>query len=252
VRVDLDKRAYPKQHRTIKQISEAAQIILDSGETMTIMHLIALITRKRQANVWPGGIVMRDKEGTILFDAGTEIQESVKLDEALEYIKEEHSLGNRQVVFSQFKTGLREFQRRIQAEGIRAARFDGDTPDELREEIKNNFYAALAEEPKWDVVLANYKTGGSGLNLTAATVTHVIDEEWNPGKKRQAYARTHRMGQTKETRVYRYLIPASIDTWMSNTIKRKQDIIDGFNGSMKQVEGMAEDLKLALLNGDIL
>lgn len=250
--VPLDKREYPLQYRTIQQITEQAQILLDSGDSMTIMHLITLITRKRQANVWPGGIEIRDKEGNVVFSVGDEVQESAKMDRLLDEVRSKLKDGYRQVVFSQFKTALAELERRMQAEGIRVARLDGDTPKALREKIKTNFYRALNEEVEYDVVLANYKTGGTGLNLTGATITHILDEEWNPGKRDQAYGRTNRIGQTDETEVYVYRIPGSIDTWMSNGIHRKEMMIGGFNDSMAVNDVSVESLKEAMESGEIL
>lgn len=248
VPVDLNRVEYPKQYRTIRQISEAAQIILDSGQQMTIMHLIALITRKRQANVWPGGIQMVHPEtGEVIFTAA-EIDESVKMDVALDNIVS--LMPRRQIVFSQFKTALAEFEQRLSSEGLRVARFDGDTPKDLREEIRRDFKRG-DHEYRWDVVLANYKTGGSGLNLTAATAIHILDEEWNPGKRNQSYARAWRMGQTEEVDTFVYRIPGSIDTWMSNTIARKQRILDGFEGAFREDEGelTVESFKTALEGG---
>jgi SNF2 family DNA or RNA helicase len=81
-------------------------------------------------------------------------------------------------------------------------------------------------------VLCNYKTGGTGLNLTDATVTHIIDEEWNAGKRDQSYKRTHRLGQTERTEVLVYRIPASIDTWMANIINRKERMVAQFTETM--------------------
>ena len=156
-------------------------------------------------------------------------------------------------MFSQFKTGLAELERRMQVENIRVIRLDGDTPDELRKEIKTNFYRAKGETPKWDVLLCNYKTGGVGLNLTSITKTHILDEEWNPGKRDQAYARSARMGQSEETDVYVYRIPATIDTWMANTIYRKEKLIGEFTDEMiEEKEDMMGSLKDALESGEIL
>jgi SNF2 family DNA or RNA helicase len=204
VRVDLDKaNLYKKQYKIIRQLSERAQIMLDSGESMTIMHLIALITRKRQANVWPAGIELRDSEGNVVFSVGAEVRESVKLDYALEHILAIHAEGRRQVVFSQFSTALDGFKDILEENGLRVAVLTGATPRKLRDEIKNNFYLARGEEPKWDIILCNYKTGGTGLNLTSATATHIIDEEWNPGKRRPGL-RTNRQdwARARERRVY--------------------------------------------------
>jgi SNF2 family DNA or RNA helicase len=254
VRVDLDPEKYKKQYKIVRQLSERAQIMLDSGESMTIMHLIALITRKRQANVWPAGIELKDQEGNVIFSVGNEVRESVKLDAAMEHILQIHNEGRRQVVFSQFSTALEAFKDILEENGLRVAVLTGATPRNLRDEIKNNFYLARGEEPKWDIILCNYKTGGTGLNLTSATATHIIDEEWNPGKRDQAYARTDRIGQELENDVYIYRIPASIDTWMSNTIHRKEQMVSAFNDTMvDESAGMtAESLSEAMRTGEIL
>ena len=254
VRVDLDEHKYTKQYKIVRQLSERAQIMLDSGESMTIMHLIALITRKRQANVWPAGIELKDNEGNVVFSVGQEVRESCKLDVVVDQILQIHAEGRRQVVFSQFTTALQGLFEMLEEAGLSVALLTGATPRNLRDEIKNNFYLAKGEEPKWDIVLCNYKTGGTGLNLTSATATHIIDEEWNPGKRDQAYARTDRIGQELENDVYIYRIPASIDTWMSNTIHRKEQMVSAFNDTMGEegAEMTAESLSEAMRSGEIL
>lgn len=220
---------------------------------MTVMHLIALVTRKRQANVWPGGIEMKDEDGNVVFSVGDEVQESVKMDAMAENIAKFHKEGHRQVVFSQFKTALAEMEKRLTAQGYRVVRLDGDTPEALRAEIKTNFYRAKNETPKWDILLANYKTGGVGLNLTSITKTHILDEEWNPGKRDQAYARSARMGQAEETEVYVYRIPGTIDTWMSNTIYRKEQLVSEFTeGVLEGAPDMTTSLLEAIESGEIL
>jgi len=254
VRVDLDPEVYKDQYKIVRQLSERAQIMLDSGESMTIMHLISLITRKRQANVWPAGIELKNAEGEVIFSVGQEVKESVKLDVALEQILAIHAEGRRQVVFSQFSTALVGFSEILKANGLRVALLTGATPRKERQEIKDNFYEAKKEEPKWDIILCNYKTGGTGLNLTSATATHIVDEEWNPGKRDQAYARTDRIGQTLENDVYIYRIPASIDTWMSNTIHRKEQMVSAFQDTMTDegVDMTFESLSKAMRTGEVL
>lgn len=246
VRVELDKDKYPGQCRVIEQVSKHAAIQLLSGEKATLMHAISIILRKRQANVWPGGLELTDDKTGEKFSIGSEVTESVKMDEALSKIKELHAQGRRQIVFSQFQTALAEFEKRINAAGIRAVRFDGSTPAALRNEIKSNFYRAKAEAPKWDVVLVHYRTGGAGLNLTSCTATHVLDEEWNSGKRDQAYARTSRIGQEEETDVFIYRIPGSVDTWMASLIAMKERMVNSLGTAMsaeKQVTLIAEAIK---------
>lgn len=252
--IALDRQEYPKQYRLIRQISEAAQIILESGEKASLMHLISILTRKRQANVWPGGIKIEAPDGRVLVDVANEVNESAKMDFIQDHIELLHESGNRQIVFSQFKTALAEFETRLSKAGLRVARYDGDTPARLRTEIEANFYKAKGETAKWDVLLANYKTGGTGLNLTSATKIHVLDEEWNPGKRDQAYHRVARMGQDQETDVYVYRLIGTVDTWIANTIRRKERMIDTFNETFADdaPELTVESLLEALRSGAVL
>ena len=252
IRVDLDEERYPLQVRTVKQISASAKIILSSGQTHMLMHMISIILRKRQANVWPGGIEIKDPNtGNTIMKVGDEVQESAKMDAMLEQIQAYHEQGHRQVVFSQFRTALEEFEKRVRAAGLRVVRFDGSTPKDLRDEIKTNFYRAKNEAPKWDVVLVHYRTGGAGLNLTAATVTHILDEEWNDGKKEQGYGRTNRIGQTESTEVLVYRIPNSIDTFMANLIRTKKKMAEELRRRMTNEE-MLFKVGDAIMKGDII
>lgn len=244
-RVELDPVQYPGQHRVIEQVSKHAAIELLSGEKVTLMHVIQIILRKRQANVHPGGISLTNPKTGEVIKVGEEVQESVKMDVALEKIKAYHKQGKRQIVFSQFSTALEEFERRINAAGIRAVRFDGSTKPALRERVRMDFREADNPNPEWDVVLVHYRTGGAGLNLVGATVTHILDEEWNAGKRDQAYARTHRMSQTRETQVIVYRLPG-VDTWMAGLIAMKEKMVQSLGIAMsgeKQTKMIADAIR---------
>jgi SNF2 family DNA or RNA helicase len=142
----------------------------------------------------------------------------------------------RVVIFSQFKAPLHELRDRIESWGKRAVVLDGDTPSALRDEIAMNFDAKYDQEPRWDVVLCNYKVGGVGMNMTLATQMIIVDEEWNPGKRDQAYDRIHRMGQDKPVTIHvlraKKMVgqqEGGIDTWLANIIEHKENVVEGFN-----------------------
>lgn len=252
VAVDLDPATHPLQYRTVRQLTKAAMILLSNGKKTVLEHFISLITRKRQANVWAAGIEIKDEEGNVIFSVGEEVQESAKMDALVAQALEAHAEGRRQVVFSQFKTAIDELAQRLEAAGLRVAVLTGDTPKTKREAIKTNFYRALGETPKWDILVAHYVVGGVGLNLTACTVTHILDEEWNPGKRDQAYDRTHRIGQEEESDVYVYRMPRTIDVWMANTIHRKEKLVEEFTGTVRKEAPMHEALREAMESGEIL
>lgn len=270
--LEIDPAIYPDQYRVITQLSKHAAILLESGKKMDIFATIALITRKRQANVWPAGIQIKDEDGNVIFSVGEDVQESIKIDKCIKYsplndewdgMIPEYSengdtdLGARIVVFSQFKGPLKELERRCNEAGIKVVRFDGDTPQSIRDQVKQDFDRKFCEDEnynngqgyKWQVLLANYKTGGVGLNFTAATETIELDAEWNPGKQDQAYGRTDRLGQTEHTNVHRLRLLNSIDVWMDAINEEKAQLIDGFNAV---AEPLSNQLLDALKSGDIL
>lgn len=53
--------------------------------------------------------------------------------------------------------------------------------------------------------LVSTKAGCLGINLTAAQRLVLYDVPFNPVHNAQAVARVHRLGQTKETYVYRLM-----------------------------------------------
>jgi SNF2 family DNA or RNA helicase len=238
--VDLEfGDGYFDQRRVMKQLAEHSQIILDSERKASITAQIALITRQRQAAIWPAGIVLKythpDTLEEITFSVGDEVQESIKLDWIMGKIQELRAQGKRVVIFSQFKTALAELERRILELKERVVRYDGDTPKEIRAKVKQDFdrkHVEITGEWAWDIVLCNYKTGGVGLNFTHATDMIIADEEWNPGKNEQAYKRIRRMGQTEETHVWIPQLRNSIDEWMREINEQKRNIIEGFDSQV--------------------
>jgi SNF2 family DNA or RNA helicase len=227
-----DTNHYSDQRRIIKMLAENAQIILDSERKTSIIEQIALITRQRQAIVWPAGITLTNPEGDVVFSVGEEVQESIKMDWVETKIRSLTAEGKRVAVFSQFKTGLAELEKRF-SDSERVVRYDGDTKDNIKTLVKQDFDRRHVDknngEYLYDVVLCNFKTGGVGLNFTHATEMIMLDEEWNPGKNEQAYRRTKRIGQTEETHVYIPRVRKSIDTWMKALNDRKSKLVDGFN-----------------------
>ena len=261
--LDIDPALYPKQYKTIQQLTKFATIMLESGKQMSNIVAIALITRKRQANVWPGGIVQKDPEtGDVVFSVGDDVNESVKLDWCCDVNGEGNivdftaggnmELGDRVVVFSQFKDPLKELESRLSNAGISVVRFDGDTPNAIRDQVKVDFDRSRCNEPgyekKWQVVLCNYKTGGVGLNFTDATQTVILDSEWNGGKEDQALGRTDRIGQTEESTVHILNLNKTIDTWMRDLIQDKRDMVDGFESTAD----LAQSLLKAMTDGEVL
>jgi ATP-dependent DNA helicase RecG len=112
---------------------------------MTIMHLISLITRKRQANVWPAGIELKDNEGNVVFSVGNDVRESCKLDAVVEQILQIHAEGRRQVVFSQFTTALQGLFGMLEDAGLSVALLTGRVTGAARDSILAELAAGVVD-----------------------------------------------------------------------------------------------------------
>lgn len=259
--LEVDEDTYPDQARVRKQMRDYATIMIDEaqGKAIAAAAMIAVFTRLRQIETWPAGIMMRDpitKEIKMQVD----VEESQKVDYVISEEPDVH--GNydglipeiiedeRVVLFSQFKAPLQEIKRRVEKMGKRAVVLDGDTPEKLREEIRTDFdikYTPNREDAKWDIVLCNYKVGGVGLNLTCATQMIILDEEWNPGKRDQAYDRIHRIGQEKPVTIHVIRNQKTIDDWLAGIMEQKEGVVDGFNNTMVTMAEFKDALDSGLL-----
>jgi SNF2 family DNA or RNA helicase len=256
--LDRDDEGYPEQAKARKHMKEFATIVIDAnaGKAIQATVMIALLTRLRQIETWPAGIVQRDKitkEITLQLD----VQESQKIDYIIRKEDDdwEGLIPNaieeeRIIVFSQFKAPLHELRQRVEAMGYKAAVFDGDTSQALRDEIRYDFDRAKQPEnykPKYNVLLCNYKAAGVGLNLTGATQLITLDEEWNPGKREQAWDRIHRIGQTENVTIHVIRTKQTVDTWLASIIEEKESVVTGFESAVLSTTDFKDALDSGLI-----
>lgn len=76
------------------------------------------------------------------------------------------------------------------------------------------------------VFLLSTRAGGLGLNLQTADTVIIFDSDWNPHQDLQAQDRAHRIGQTKEVRVFRLITEGSIEDIMLERAHKKLDMDD--------------------------
>jgi SNF2 family DNA or RNA helicase len=68
------------------------------------------------------------------------------------------------------------------------------------------------------------KTGGTGLNLTAADYIFILDPWWNSAVEAQAIDRSHRIGQQNPVFCYRLIAKDTIEERIMELQKRKADL----------------------------
>jgi len=127
--------------------------------------------------------------------------------------------------------------------GITHVRLDGQVSHEKRKEAIIRFN----EDPKVSVFLLSARAGGLGLNLQAADTVILFDLDWNPQNDRQAVARAHRVGQTREVRVFRLVTDSAVERHMEQRCQEKLEMEQKIMGTgMFRKAASSDQRKLAL------
>ncbi|KAK4636028.1 Helicase-like transcription factor [Fulvia fulva] len=146
-------------------------------------------------------------------------QSSSKLEALVRILEATKGDGNKTVIFSQWTRFLDIVQSRLDNEGYKYCRLDGTMSASKRD----GALQALEQDKGTTVMLASLGVCAVGLNLTAANNVILSDTWWAPAIEDQAVDRVHRLGQKRETRVFRLVMDGSIeeDTLMVQADKRK-------------------------------
>ena len=150
---------------------------------------------------------------------------SPKLELLCETLLEAVANGHKTVVFFNFIAGIEQMSERLDAEGIDYACMTGSTRD--RKSIVERFQNA----PHCMVMLMTLKTGGVGLNLTAADTVFIFEPWWNKAAEEQAINRLHRIGQTAKVLSYSLITQQSIEEKIQLLQQQKAELFEGLIGT---------------------
>ncbi|KAJ7112773.1 SNF2 family DNA-dependent ATPase [Mycena crocata] len=116
------------------------------------------------------------------------------------------------LLFSQFTTMLDIIEDwAVDMKGWRICRIDGTTPPLERRDQMDVFQAAGDAPDAPRLFLLSTRSGGLGVNLTAADTVIFYDQDWNPQMDAQAQDRAHRIGQTKPVLIFRLVSAHTIE-----------------------------------------
>lgn len=91
-------------------------------------------------------------------------------------------------------------------------------------------------DPDTRLIILNYKSGGTGLTLTASSRVAFIEFPWTYADCEQAEDRAHRNGQKNNVNCYYFLGENTIDKDMYELIQTKRSIADGVTGTTTQID----------------
>ncbi len=181
-----------------------------SNSNISRVEVLAELTRLRQIALDPSLVFENYSQG------GAKAQAIVQL------VEQAVDCGQKVLVFSQFTSYLDILEGEFAKKGISFYRIDGSTAKKQRVSLVNDFNS------KNDVplFLISLKAGGTGLNLTGASVVVHADPWWNLAATNQATDRAHRIGQEKDVSVYKVIAKGTIEERILKLQDAKADLAD--------------------------
>lgn len=149
------------------------------------------------------------------------IKESGKMELLVNILENILDMDEKVIIFTQYVEMGKLIQKLISKKFKTEVLFlHGSQTLKEKTEIINTFQ----EDPNYKIFVATLKTGGTGLNLTAASNVIHYDLWWNPAVENQATDRVHRIGQEKDVMVYRFITKGTLEEAIDAISKRKIDL----------------------------
>lgn len=205
----------------LSQINNKLKTTLDVKQ-IDKFQILSMMTRLRQLCCEP----------RILYN---EIQEpSSKMKACLDIIRKAKENNQKVLLFSSFTTSLNLIEKELRKEDISYYVLTGSTNKIKRHQLVNAF-----QNDNTNVFLISLKAGGTGLNLTSASIVIHYDPWWNMSAQNQATDRAYRIGQTNNVQVYKLIMKNSIEEKIQKLQEQKQDLsnifIENNNGSITKM-----------------
>ncbi len=151
---------------------------------------------------------------------------AAKLDAVMELVESAMDAGEKTLVFSQFTSFLARIADKLDKNEVPYFTITGATPKKKRLDLVNAF-----NENDTPVFLVSLKAGGTGLNLTGASVVVHADPWWNAAAQNQATDRAHRIGQERLVSVYKVIAEGTIEDRILRLQDAKNDLANQIIGT---------------------
>lgn len=144
-----------------------------------------------------------------------------KVTACMELLKEAVQAEHKVLIFSQFPSIFTFLEQWLLADKIAYYVLTGDTSKEKRLSLVEKF-----NKDEIPVFLISLKAGGTGLNLTGASIVIHFDPWWNLAAQNQATDRVHRIGQKNPVMVYKLIAKNSIEEKIIELQEKKKELAD--------------------------
>ncbi len=220
----------PEQEKLYEEEKSAIrnELLSNKNKNNQYIKAIAVLNRLRQ-------IVLHPKLINQEFE-----HDSGKFNTIINLIENLMAQGDKFLIFSSFVKNLNLYKQYFEDNNIEYSMLTGsdNNRQKIVEEYKNN--------SKIKPFLISIKAGGYGLNITQANYVLITDPWWNPLVEKQAIDRTHRIGQTKNVFVYKFITKSTIEEKILYMQKQKLDMSDALLNGETSNKITVSDIELLL------
>ena len=161
---------------------------------------------------------------------------SPKIELLIEQLMDALSNKHKVLIFVNFLQALELIGEKLDEHGVDYVSMSGSTKN--RQELVERFQS----DPHCQVFLLTLKTGGTGLNLTAADMVFIFDPWWNKASENQAIDRAHRIGQQKTVLTYKLITEGTIEEKMLLLQEQKSEIFNNIiSADSASLKAISED-----------
>lgn len=163
-----------------------------------------------------------------------DLNNSTKARRLKEIVEEAEEENRKIIIFSFFLDTIRKVSLFLENRCLNP--ITGSVSPKRRQEIIDEF----DQSPAGTVLVAQIQSGGTGLNIQAASVVVICEPQFKPSTENQAISRAYRMGQSRNVLVHRLLCENTIDEKITAMLEEKQAIFDAFADKSVAAESSLE------------
>ena len=220
----------------------------DGDEGIRQTDRFALLTLQREIGSSPKaaettlrslGVRLTDEESRqrllVLAERSAQIHSWAKA-EALEKLLETilRDSTEKVIIFTHFRRTLEKLAELLQKMGVDFVQYHG----EMDMPSKNQ---AVADFESRANILLSTEAAGEGRNLQFCRTMINFDIPWNPMRIEQRVGRIHRVGQTRDVRIYNLSARGTVEDYLLEILDQKLNMFELVIGEMDMILGQIED-----------
>ncbi len=202
-------------------------LLLVLQKEMGSCHYAAQKTLERSLRIFRSGPQIRRLHR--LVEMAQAVTTSQKFDGLFDLVTR-REVGEKILIFTQFRRTLEFLEHNLRESGEDPAIFHGSLTAKEKD-------AAVESFRKKKRILISTEAGGEGRNLQFCRTVVNYDLPWNPMRIEQRIGRVHRLGQTRDIRIYNFTARDTVEDYVLAILHRKINMFELVIGEMDMILG---------------